>query len=35
MKGYQVENGYMGLVDGTYRLFSTEGEYMEYMEEDA
>jgi len=33
MKGYIVHNGYMGYVDGRYRLFASEGDYMEYMEE--
>lgn len=32
MKGYNTANGYMGLVDGTYMLFASEGEYREYME---
>ena len=34
MKGYNVENGYMGYVEGGYRLFCDEGEYLEYMEEE-
>ena len=33
MKGYSVKYGYMGYVDGEYRLFACEGDYMEYMEE--
>lgn len=33
MKGYVTQNGYMGLVNGTYILFATEQEYKEYMEE--
>lgn len=33
MKGYCVENGYMGLVDGRYMLFASEGEYREYLED--
>ena len=33
MKGYSVGNGYMGLVDGRYMLFESEGAYMEYMED--
>lgn len=33
MKGYNVAAGYMGLVNGEYRLFSTEEEYREFMEE--
>lgn len=32
-KGYYVSTGYMGLVNGTYMLFATEREYVEYMEE--
>lgn len=31
MKGYNVPGGYMGLVNGTYRLFSSDTEYWEYM----
>ncbi len=34
MKGYVVSQGYMGYVDGGYRLFPSEAEYVEYMEED-
>ncbi len=33
MKGYVVNNGYMGLVDGRYMLFASEEDYLEYMEE--
>lgn len=29
--GYPVSNGYFGLVDGSYMLFSTEGDYYEYL----
>lgn len=32
MKGYTTNEGYMGLVDGEYRLFATMDEYFEYME---
>lgn len=33
MKGYVVESGYMGLIDGTYRLFADEKDYEEaYLE---
>ena len=32
MKGYFVADGYMGLVNGAYRLFASESEYYEYME---
>lgn len=31
MKGYFVKDGYMGLVDGVYRLFADETDYYEYM----
>lgn len=31
MKGYFVTDGYMGLVDGAYRLFADESDYYEYM----
>ena len=31
MKGYSVESGYMGFVEGTYMLFACEEDYMEYM----
>lgn len=31
MKGYYTSYGYMGLVNGRYRLFATESEYIDYM----
>ena len=31
MKGYVIDAGYMGYVDGEYELFATEDEYYEYM----
>lgn len=31
MKGYAVADGYMGCVDGTYMLFASEADYMEYI----
>ena len=34
MKGYPTEYGYMGFVDGEYRLFSDEGDYLEFMTEE-
>ena len=34
MKGYNVESGYMGLVEGRYMLFASEAEYMEFLKED-
>lgn len=33
MKGYNVDEGYMGYVDGTYILFANEADYREYMED--
>ena len=32
MKGYSVDCGYMGLVNGKYMLFASEEEYREYLE---
>lgn len=33
MKGYNVECGYMGYLDGDYQLFADESEYREmYLE---
>ena len=32
MKGYTVESGYMGYVNGGYMLFASEMDYEEYME---
>lgn len=34
MKGYTVESGYMGYVNGSYMLFASEMDYEEYMEMD-
>ena len=34
MKGYNVESGYMGWLNGEYVLFSCEADYREAMEED-
>lgn len=31
MKGYTVETGYMGYVDGEYMLFADEGDYLEFL----
>ncbi len=31
MKGYAVENGYMGYVDGGYMLFASESDYLDYV----
>lgn len=33
MKGYVTDMGYMGYVNGTYVLFSSEGDYLEYLED--
>ena len=33
MKGYVVENGYMGYLDGKYVLFADESDYEEVYEE--
>ena len=33
MKGYTTENGYMGFVNGSYRLFASESDYREWMED--
>ena len=33
MKGYTTDNGYMGYVDGEYRLFACESDYREWMED--
>ena len=30
-KGYYVSNGYMGMVNGSYMLFASEEDYMEYV----
>lgn len=32
MKGYYVSNGYMGWIDGSYRLFADEGDYEDCFE---
>lgn len=33
MKGYSIESGYMGYVDGEYKLFASEADYREWMED--
>ena len=33
MKGYFVNEGYMGYVDGRYILFADEQDYREYLED--
>ena len=32
MKGYTVESGYMGFVNGLYMLFASETDYIDYMQ---
>ena len=34
MKGYFVNDGFMGYINGSYRLFSDESEYYEILEEE-
>lgn len=31
MKGYVIDAGYMGYVDGQYMLFANEDDYRDYM----
>ena len=31
MKGYVTDSGYMGYVEGTYMLFASEREYIEFL----
>ena len=33
MKGFTVESGYMGFVNGCYVLFASESDYLEYLSE--
>ena len=33
MKGYFVGEGYMGFINGKYRLFASESDYREYFED--
>ena len=32
MKGYLVNNGYMGMIEGKYMLFASEDDYRDYLE---
>ena len=32
MRGYNTETGFMGVINGTYLLFSCEEDYEEYLE---
>lgn len=34
MKGYYISYGYMGFINGKYRLFATEEEYIETFREE-
>ena len=34
MKGYYVADGYMGYVNGDYRLFADETDYREWFEDE-
>ena len=34
MKGYVVNDGYMGYVNGSYLLFADESDYREFLEEE-
>ena len=31
IRGYVVQEGFMGLVKGKYHLFASENDYLEYM----
>ncbi len=33
MRGYYTPSGYRGLVDGSYRLFASEADYYEFLED--
>ena len=33
MKGYYTDNGYMGYINGSYRLFADESDYKECLED--
>ena len=33
MKGYYVQEGYMGFINGRYRLFASESDYLEIFED--
>lgn len=33
MKGFTVESGYMGYVEGRYVLFASESDYLDYISE--
>lgn len=33
MKGYPIDDGYMGFVEGTYLLFASDSDYRDYFED--
>lgn len=33
MKGYVVSEGFMGLINGEYRLFASESDYRDFFED--
>ncbi len=33
MKGFSVNDGYMGYVNGVYMLFASENDYREYLQD--
>ena len=33
MKGYNVADGYMGYLEGEYRLFASEEDYLDFVED--
>ena len=35
MKGYYTANGYYGLVEGSYILFSDESDYYDFMDQES
>ena len=34
VKGYFTKPGYMGLINGEYRLFASESDYYDYVKEE-
>ena len=34
MKGYVTNEGFMGYVEGSYMLFASEADYLEYVDEE-
>jgi len=35
MNGYNISDGFMGLVDGIYMLFASEDDYYDYISDEA